>query len=73
MLLFVYKLNHLEAVQEVIKNSNRYRNFVTGSFDKCVSNLPTDREWADNAPIQVTSNAFPRSIEILNDLEGIPS
>ena len=33
-----------EAVQEVIKNSNRYRNFVRGSFDKYISNLSTDRE-----------------------------
>ena len=62
-----------EAVQEVIKNSNRYRNFVAGSFDKYVSNLSTDREWADNAAIQANSNAFHISIEILNDSERIPS
>ena len=62
-----------EAVQEVIKNSNRYSNFVAGSFDKYVSNLSTDREWADNAAIQATSNAFRISIEILNDSERIPS
>ena len=66
---------------KLLKNSNRYRNFVAGSFDKYVSNLSTDREWADNAvsnlladrewadnaAIQATSNAFPISIEILND------
>ena len=62
-----------EAVQEVIKNSNSYRNFVAGSFDKYISNLSTDREWADNAAIQATSNAFRISIEILNDSESIPS
>ena len=62
-----------EAVQEVIKNSNRHRNFVAGSFDKYVSNLSTDREWADNAAIQATSNAFRISTEILNDSERIPS
>ena len=62
-----------EAVQEVIKNSNRYRNFIAGSFDKYVSNLSTDREWADNAAIQATSNAFRISTEILNDSERIPS
>ena len=61
-----------EAVQKV-KNSNRYRNFVAGSFDKYFSNLSTDREWADNAAIQATSNAFRISIEILNDSERIPS
>ena len=38
-----------------------------------VSNLSTDREWADNAAIQVTSNAFRISIEILNNSEKIPS
>ena len=59
--------------QKVIKNSNRYRNFVTGSFDKYVSNLSTDRGWADNAAIQATSNVFRMSIEILNDSERIPS
>ena len=59
--------------QEVIKNSNRYRNFVTGSFNKYVSNLSTDRGWADNAAIQATSNVFRMSIEILNDSERIPS
>ena len=62
-----------EAVQKVIKNSNRYRNFAAGSFDKYVSNLSTEREWADNAAIQATSNAFRISIEILNDSERIPS
>ena len=62
-----------EAVQEVIKNSNRYRNFVAGSFDKYVSNLSTDREWADSAAIQATSNVFRISIEILNASERIPS
>ena len=62
-----------EAVQEVVKNSNSYRNFVPGSFDKYISNLSTDREWADNAAIQATSNAFRISIEILNDSERIPS
>ena len=62
-----------EAGQEIIKKSNRYRNFVAGSFDKYVSNLSTDREWADNAAIQATSNAFRISIEILNDSERIPS
>ena len=56
-----------EAGQKVIKKSNRYRNFVAGSFDKYVSNLSTDREWADSAAIQATSNAFRISIEILND------
>ena len=62
-----------EAAQEVIKNSNRYRNFIAGNFDKYVSNLSADREWADNAAIQATSNAFRISIEILNDSERIPS
>ena len=62
-----------EAAQEVIKNSNRYRNFVAGSFDKYVSNISTDREWADNAAIQATSKAFRISTEILNDSERIPS
>ena len=62
-----------EAVQEVIQNSNRYRNFVAESFDKYVSNLSTDRESAGNAAIQATSNAFRISIEILNDSESIPS
>ena len=56
-----------EAGQEIIKKSNRYRNFVVGSFDKYVSNLSTDREWTDNAAIQATSKAFRTSIEILND------
>ena len=31
-----------EAVQEAIKNSNRYRNSVARSFDKSVTNLSTD-------------------------------
>ena len=62
-----------EAVQEVIKNSNRYRNFVAGSLDEYVSNISTDREWADNAAIQATSKAFRISTEILNDSERIPS
>ena len=44
-----------------------------GSFDKYVSNLSADREWADNAPILVTSNVFCISIEILNDSERKPS
>ena len=61
------------ARQEVMKNSNRYRNFDTGSFDKYVSNLSTDREWADNAAIQAASNVFRMNIEILNDSERIPS
>ena len=56
-----------EAGQEIIKKSNRYRNFVAGSFDKYVSNLSADREWTDNAAIQATSKAFRISIEILND------
>ena len=58
-----------EAVQEVIKNSNQYRKFVAGTFDKYVSNLSADREWADNATMQATSNAFCISIDILNDSE----
>ena len=62
-----------EAVQEVIKNSNRYRNFVAGSFDKYVSDLSTDREWANNAAVQATSNTFRISTEILSDSERIPS
>ena len=62
-----------EGVQEVIKNSNLYGNFVAGSFDKYVSNLSTDREWADSAAIQATSNVFRISIEILNASERIPS
>ena len=62
-----------EAGQEIIKKSNRYRNFVAGSFDKYVSNLSTDREWADSAAIQATSNVFRISIEILNASERIPS
>ena len=40
---------------------------------KYVSNLSLDREWADNAAIQVTLNAFRMNIEILNDSERIPS
>ena len=62
-----------EAVQKVIKNSNRYRNFVAGSFDKYVSDLSTDREWANNAAVQATSNTFRISTEILSDSERIPS
>ena len=46
---------------------------TVGSFDKCVSNLSTDREWADNAPTQATSNVFGISIKILNDSERKPS
>ena len=63
----------VEAVQKVVKNSNRYRNFVAGSFYKYVLNLLTDRKLVDNAAIQATSNAFRISIEILNDSERIPS
>ena len=63
----------VEAVQKVVKNSNRYRNFVARSFYKYVSNLLTDRKLVDNAAIQATSNAFRISIEILNDSERILS
>ena len=49
-----------EPVQEVIRNSNRYKSFDAGSFNKYVSKLST-------------SNAFRISIEILNDSERIPS
>ena len=62
-----------EAVQEAIKNSNRYRNFAAGSFNKYVSNLAADRERADNDAMQATSSAFSISTEILSDSERIPS